>query len=125
MTTQPDAARPDEGAYIPAGYTLVGHGGGGGYTVIGPNGEVADGIGDVFLAVRTAQAHAAGEPVPAAEPAHTLSLPARCTVGELRALLRQVPASARLADVRILGAEVVARLTDLADVELRFTGGAR
>jgi len=120
--TIPEDPRP---AAIPAGYTVVAHGGGGGYTVIGPNGEVADGIADAGLAVRTAQAHAAGEPTPTPEPAHTLSLPARCTVGELRALLRQVPASARLADVRILGAEVVASLTDLSELELKFTGGAK
>ncbi len=122
MPTMPEERQPTT---IPAGYTLVGHGGEGGYTVVGPHGDIADGIGDVFLAVRTAQAYAAGLPMPDPEPAHTLTLPVSCTVARLRALLRQVPASARLADVRILGADVVASLSDLADVELCFTGGAR
>ncbi len=126
MSSQPPTARPDEGARIPEGYTLIGCGGGGGYTVTDPSGAtVTDGIGDVFDAVRAAQQHAASEPVATPEPSHTLSLPVRCTVADLRSLLRQVPASAKLADVRILGAEAVASLTDLADIELRFVGSAR
>ncbi len=108
---------------VPPGYTLTDHGDG--YTVVDPSGAtVADGVGDLVHAVRAVLHHAAGKPVTVLEPSHTVSLPVRCTVAELRALLRRVPASARLADVRILDTEVIAGLTDLADVEMCFVGGS-
>ncbi len=127
MPTQSPAARPDEGAAtIPPRYTPTAHGGGGGYTVTDPSSDVVgDGLADVFDAVRTAQQHAAGGPVAAPGPSHTLNLPVRCTIADLRALLRQVPGSATSADVRVLGTQVIAPLPDLAGIELKLTGGAR
>jgi hypothetical protein len=120
----PTLSEDRQSAAIPPGCTLVdhGHGGSGGdYSVADPGATIADGRDDVFDAVRAARPHAVGEPMATSEPTHTDSLPACCTLADPCYLRRQVFASARPADVRVLGTDVGASLTDrLADIELNF-----
>jgi hypothetical protein len=123
----PTLSEDRQSAAIPSGCALVdhssGHDGSYAYTVTDASGTtIADGIGDVFDAVRVALQHAADEPVATSEPAHTASLPACCTVAGLSALLRQAPTSGSSADDgRVLVANVAdvvaSRIDRLAGID--------
>ncbi len=56
-----------------------------------------------------------------ARPTTTVTMSVGATVADLRALLRSLPASARLADVVLGDVEHVAAMHDLIDVALTFT----